>query len=735
MTAIKKHQIKKLYLFLYLTDFHMTIFTKLGLLILLSTFSITFNAQTFNWAKKIGGSTTDLSYSISVDDNQNLFIAGFFNGTVDFNPGAGIYNLTSSGNSSGYILKLNNNGDFLWANKIPDGAVTSLTNYNGDCYVTGLFKGTVDFDPGAGVANLTSTSSITSDGYVAKYDSNGNFIWVKHLKVEVGNLLIKIDLYGNILIGSYYNSSIDFDPGVGIFNIPSFGNSDIFILKLTSSGDFVWARRMGGVNMDVLNSISIDDQGNVYSTGYFEGTSDFNPGAGVYNFTSNNSGSWHVDVFVSKLDSSGNFVWAKQIAGYDFDAGIDIVAYNDYVYYTGHFKGPATVDFDPGPNTYNLSVGTNTDIFLSKLDALGNFIWAKQIGGNQPDGPRSLFVDSIGDIYLTGSFSGISDFDPGSGTAYLTSFGYDDVFLAKYDSLGNFINVKQIGGSFADISSSIYVNNDYIYLTGDFKGVPDFNPPNLATLPSAGSNYEDVFICSFKKCNNSENIESLIICNDYISPSGNYTWSTSGIYYDIIPNAFGCDSVLTFNITFDTTFSVSYLSYINPLDSLNLIITNNSTGNIIDYLWDFGDGSTSTLPYPQHTYASIGNYEICLTVSDSNCSKTYCDSAFVDKSIGIISVDVIPPVVTNVENMLSENKYGSIFPNPTTGKIEIYIDNSTISMVEIFDVRGQLIFSNKYNLDTKARIDISNQPNGIYFIKLTNASEFTSIQKVILNKF
>src|SRR5690606_40534691 len=104
----------------------MVSFSKLGLLILLSTFSITVNAQTFNWAKKIGGSTTDLSYSISVDDNQNLFVAGLFNGTVDFNPGAGVYNLTSSSGASGYILKLNNNGDFLWANKISGGAVTSL---------------------------------------------------------------------------------------------------------------------------------------------------------------------------------------------------------------------------------------------------------------------------------------------------------------------------------------------------------------------------------------------------------------------------------------------------------------------------------------------------------------------------------------------------------------------------------------------------------------------------------
>jgi len=209
--------------------------------------------------------------------------------------------------------------------------------------------------------------------------------------------------------------------------------------------NFEWAIAFGGAGKDQVYAISIDASGNIYTTGYFKETVDFNPGAGTYNLTS----AGQSDIFIQKLDAAGNFLWAKSFGGTSGDVAYSLsIDASGNVYTTGWFRG--TVDFDPGAGTYFLTSEGFKDIFIQKLDAAGNFLWAKSFGGTSGDKAYSLSIDILGNVYTTGYFEGTVDFDPGAETYYLTSEGDADVFIQKLDAAGNFLWAKSFGGEYPD---------------------------------------------------------------------------------------------------------------------------------------------------------------------------------------------------------------------------------------------------------------------------------------------
>ena len=213
-----------------------------------------------------------------------------------------------------------------------------------------------------------------------------------------------------------------------------------------------WAKSIGGSSYYRGSSIKVDASGNVYTTGNFTGTADFDPGSGTFNLTADAAGG---DIFISKLDASGNFIWAKSIGSIGNDVGSSIsVDASGNVYITGYFAGfaggTAAADFDPGSGTFNLTSAGDADIFILKLDASGNFVWAKSMGGTTNEYGTSIALDASGNFYTTGSFQGTADFDPGTATFNLTSAGsagYSDIFISKFDTSGNFVWAKSMGDS------------------------------------------------------------------------------------------------------------------------------------------------------------------------------------------------------------------------------------------------------------------------------------------------
>ena len=173
---------------------------------------------------------------------------------------------------------------------------------SGTTYSVGAYEGTVDFDPGSGTESLTSTG--VDDTFVVKLDSSGELVWAKSLGGSSQDQAMDVasDDSGNVYILGRFTGTADFDPGLGVSNLTSNGAFDVFIVKLNSSGDFLWAKSYGNSYDDQPHAVAVDSSGKVYITGWFQQTVDFDPGAGVTNFASAGG----TDAYLLKLNSTGD---------------------------------------------------------------------------------------------------------------------------------------------------------------------------------------------------------------------------------------------------------------------------------------------------------------------------------------------------------------------------------------------------------------------------------------------
>lgn len=520
----------------------------------LLTISSSLKAQdaSFDWAKSMGGSNNEVGRSITTDGSGNVYTTGTFQGTADFDPGVGVANLISAGSTDLFIQKLDASGNLIWAKAIgATGAEIGFsitTDVSDNVYTIGSFSGTVDFDPGAGISNLIAVGG--SDIFIQKLDSDGNFIWAKAMGGSGNDYgrSITLDASGNVCNTGSFQSTVDFNPGAGVDNLVSAGSNDAFIQKLDTDGNFIWAKAIRGGSNNIGSSIATDLSGNVYTAGSLQGTADFDPGVGVNNLVS----AGNTDIFIQKLDASGNFVWAKRMGSWYIDAATSIKTDDlGNIYTTGYYG--YTVDFDPGAGTHELeSAGfTPYDIFIQKLDASGNFVWAKSMGGSYDDLAYSIALDDAGNIYSTGRFQATADFDPGVGIENLVSAGANDIYVLKLDPSGNYVWAKSMGGvgSGSDIGFSLTVDgSNNIYTTGLYRYTVDFDPgAGVSNLTTAGN--DDMFIQKLKQCVPTSGIDIQIACDSYTWIDGiTYTVSDDIATYTLMNEA-GCDSVVTLDLT------------------------------------------------------------------------------------------------------------------------------------------------------------------------------------------
>ncbi len=441
------------------------------------------------FAKSVGAASITTSRDMVRDASGNIYTVGDFWNTIDFDPGAGVANLTSLGGYDIFITKYDANGDYVWAKSMGG------TRYNfgygiavdasGNVYTTGWYDGTVDFDPGAGTFNLSANNgSGYYDVFISKLDANGDFVWAKSMGGSGSDegMGIQLDASGNIYIAGSYAYTVDFDPNAGVSNLVSPDFDAIFIAKYDNNGNLFWAKSIDGTHNQEAYNLALDAAGNVYTTGRLYGTPahnvDFDPGVGVFNLAPDQNA-----FFVSKLDTDGNFVWAKLIEGdYGHDIAFDATS---NVYVTGKFVG--TTDFDPNAGVFNLTSAAGPgDIFVLKLTSSGDLVWAKQMGGtgfttfsgNENRG-NGITIDPSGNVLTTGVFAGTGDFDPGVGTFTLTSnsTSYPNAFISKLDSNGNLIWATSLGASGEEFGHSITTDGvGNIYAAGKHAGTVDFDP-------------------------------------------------------------------------------------------------------------------------------------------------------------------------------------------------------------------------------------------------------------------
>ncbi len=410
-----------------------------------------------------------------------------------------------NGSADAFIAKYDGSGALVWAKRLGGpGEASGLgiaVDSGGAIYVTGYFNETADFDPGPGTLNVISKGN--ADIFIAKFSNNGNPIWAKQFgggADDEAGISIAVDAGGNVVTTGVFTGVSDFDPGPGAFNMTAAGVSDIFVAKLDSNGGFAWAKRMGGAVdvpddvFDVGTDIAVDFAGNVYATGFFLGTADFDPGPGVLNFVS----AGQVDAFVSKFAPGGTLLWARQLGGTGQDGALGIgLDANANVYTAGGFG--ATVDFDPGPGVFNVTAKGQSDSFVWKLDTNGNFVWARTVGGPGAEiAAAGMAADSSGSVYTSGLFAGTVDFDPGPAVFNRTGPGSGDGYVSKLDSNGAFAWTVRIGGSADGSLGGLALDGTgHMFATGSFDGTVDFDPgPGSTKLTSVGG--DDFFLAKLK---------------------------------------------------------------------------------------------------------------------------------------------------------------------------------------------------------------------------------------------
>lgn len=519
---------------------------------------------------------------------------------------------------------------------------------------------------------------------------------------------IAVDVNNDVYLCGRFIDTIDLDPGPGIQY--TSGPVGFFIQRLDPSGNFVWARY---INTNIYGPIRCVVSGNnLIIAGVFDNSTDFDPGPGTATLTSNGS----FDAFILCLSTAGNFTWVKQVGGLYQESVFDLelTQQNDLLL-AGSF--PDTVDFDPGPGVFNLSVTDYVDAYVLKLDINGNFIWAKQMGGLDAQCSFSILSDLSGNVYTAGTFRNTTDFDPGPGVYNLTAQANNDMFLQKLDPAGNFIWVKQMTSSANIIPADMTLDShNNVLITGEFDGAADFDPGTAIDM-HYGAGYFDIFI---------EKLDS----------NGNYSWTKQisaasyerpcAVISDPQDNVYSTGQ-FNYTVDFDPGPGQCILScpgsnaYISKLDSSGNFISAVPIGGIHSASYGFDIYlNNSTELYVSGMFSDTCDFDFSAGVFNV-LSNGYFD-AFIAKY----------DLTTGIKENYGTNNW-VVFPNPCTKEINIQAVSNSIPIVEIaiLDCTGKRVLLQKENFSRdKQHLNVSSLADGIYFLEIST-KEKKAYKKII----
>lgn len=461
----------------------------------------------YQWTRAFGGVSTDGAYDVAITALGEAVVTGYYWETVDFDPGAGVDEHTSNGQSDVFVTRLRSDGSYRWTGTIgglesDEGQAVSV-DPTGNVLVAGLFRGTVDFDPETGLDERASNGG--SDAFVLKLGAGGTYEWAATTGGDSNDAAraLAADGQGLIMLAGSFEGTIDLDPtDGGVDEHVSSGATDAFVSVLQCgqldgddddcpSPDFAWARSMGGAGADTAYRVATDSRGGWWVTGSFEGIVDFDPGDDV----DLHLAMGQQDVFVTRIHADGSYGWTRTFGGpgADIGLGVGIDAYGS-AFVTGHFE--LGVDFDPGPGFDPRASNGGTDVFVVKLDGEGTELWARSFGGTEDDEGVELAVDAWGDVAVCGSFRHQVDFDPTGREDIHSSHGDSDIFIAKLRADGSYGWAYTVGGLQADEGLALTVDRDgNVFGAGRFRRLVDFDPGpgEDSHLASGGT---DVFVTS-----------------------------------------------------------------------------------------------------------------------------------------------------------------------------------------------------------------------------------------------
>jgi hypothetical protein len=517
------------------------------------------------------------------------------------------------------------------------------------------------------------------------------FYWEKDMRDLQGRIVV--DPSGNVILAGTFTGTADFDPGPGIYTLTAFAG-DAFIAKYGPSGNFIWACQTNS-QCPLLNSHKVDAAGNIYSTGCIVSSATF-------------------DSFIWKVDASGNTVWLKHMGGSYADNGIDIeVDPFGNVYTTGVFSSVDT-DFDPGPGSYTIA-GTN-DGYLSKLDANGNFLWAKAITSttNVPYScvPWGIVVNSANGVYICGQFQDTIDLDPGSATYSLaTTVEAHDGFVAKYDTAGNFVWGHAFETSNDDASYKIIKSPNGIYLAGYFNGIADLDPS--ATTYTLNSVNGDSYILKINSNGNLQWARQAYFSTSGLEKDNNFNLYTIGGFY--LPTDFD-PGAGTFSLVPTNTNSAN--GFLCKLDSSGLFkwaVQLQDTG--YSGLYSVGLDNVGDI-YMSGFFNGRVDFDPASTSYTSAATSTSFESFLLKFALGTVGV---PKVTKDI--------YFHIYPNPVSDVLFIGSnDPGEIVAVTLFNSLGQKL---KEYVSPVTQIDLKDQACGNYYL-LIKGRDRSEVKQIIV---
>lgn len=566
-------------------------------------------SQTTEWVQSFGGPNSDKGISIDADTMGNIYISGFFNGEITF--GSTTLYSNSSSNKDMFLAKIDSSGNVVWAmsgggGPFDDRALGMHVDKAGFIYLTGTFWGNITF------AGVTATGNGYDSSLLTKIDSDGNCVWARSFGASSSgggcpypiydgddhSYDVKVDDAGYIYVTGFWSN---YDAQFDNFTLtnPDWANCEPagYVGKLDPNGNFIWVDQFDGIydqrgSRD--NRIAIDHFSNVYVTGGFENTGVYGP------FNLNTNGEW--DVFVFKMDSAGNWIWARNIGSNKSDRGNGIAIDDcDNIYINGEYRNPMHIDGAyASDGTDTLDHKKKRDGFVAKITTNGDWVWAKRVRSSKVDKFYQMSVDANEQVFVGGSAGDSLKFN----SNITLSMGDTSInaFIAQIDGSGNsdWVWAKMAGGlTENDRMNDVCQNGEnHIYAIGFYEQTANFDG---TTFTSSGK--KDVFVWKIRKAP--------------VVPK-----KSNCIYVDVIPQGSG-------TIEIDGASVTQFPCYQSLKDSINHVFTAlPAVGYAFDN-WDWNIHATAT---PNQSPSTV------LTYTDDTL-RVYFNQIITDS----IVIDVQPP--------------------------------------------------------------------------------------------
>ncbi len=703
------------------------------------------NAQNYSWAGSISGSANEVCNSISKDANGNVYVAGYFEGSVDFDPNPNISSIKSSAGSRDlFMAKYDNAGIHQWSVRmgstgVDEAKFIKVNPTNGDIYLVGTFQNTVDFDFGSPTATLSAAGGY--DIFFARYSAAGSLLYARRIGNTNIELVDAVDINssGELIMLGRFTGTVDFNPNSGVYNLVANG-SEAFIASYSNTFNLQQAYKFGPGSL-YPKDVCYDNSGaNIYVTGGFNGTVDADLGSSTTNIV---AASLNNDAFLIKYNSSISFQWAIALSGtLGSKEGRSVCVDNsNNPYITGSYSG--TIDVNPGsPVTTFTSVANSTDLFMGGYSSSsGSYLGAYTIGGTGTDYGTSVVFNSNNELFLAGIYQSTVDLDPTNSTDIQVAQGTDASFFSKYSSSMVFTYAKTLNTTGSMIIGDLVLTApNTVNVCGYFTGVSDFDPSaGVAQITAAGqydgcfARYEECVLPSLPTSMASINnpcageTVTLTLASGSLGGGIAYTWYAGGCGSVQV----GTGTMIVVSPTVSTTYYVrsegGCLTSPGPCSGMNQVdVTPNPTLNF--------STSHSTLCAGESATLSIGGASSYSVNGISIQSNTYVVNPVATTVYTITGQDQCSASGTftqTVDACLGLKSYSGqqieIYPNPA--KSVIYITCTfKPQLIVLKDMTGKTLKN-----VTETQLSVEDLSEGVYIMEVYHP-EGRIVSKIVVTK-